>query len=118
MCYILPKQIPKNCIHLLVWATTLVYLAFAPDLYVRFILKEGKPVQLDQSLPQPTDEISFGIDRLDLVKGQELFNLVGWSFFRGDSDQAAYTRWIARAPRGDPAVAFPAYERALRCTSG
>jgi hypothetical protein len=72
----------------------LVYVAVAPDVYARFILKEGKPVPFDQNLPKPTDQISYSVDRLDFIKGQGLFNLWGWSFFRGDRDQSAYERWI------------------------
>jgi hypothetical protein len=94
MYYLIPKQIQKNWIHISVWTAMLIYVGIAPELYTRFILREGKPVQLAQSLPPATDQISFAVDGLDLIKGQELFNLWGWAFFRGDNDQSAYERWI------------------------
>ena len=41
------RLIKTNWIHILVWISMLVYVAVAPDVYARFILKEGKPVQFD-----------------------------------------------------------------------
>jgi hypothetical protein len=88
------KSIEEKWIHILIWAAMLTYAAIAPKLYVQFFLKEGKPAQFDFSIPQPTDQISFAVDRLELTKEPALFNLWGWSFFRGDTNQAAYERWI------------------------
>ena len=78
----------------MIWAAMLAYIVIAPEVYARFILKEGKPLPFEHALPQPTDQISFAVDRLDSTKDQGLFHLWGWSFFRGDSNQAAYERWI------------------------
>jgi len=80
--------------HILVSVSMFVYVALAPHVYTRFVVDEGKPVPFDQELPKQTDQISYSVDRLDLIKGQGLFNLWGWSFFRGDADQSAYERWI------------------------
>lgn len=71
-----------------------IYVAIAPDVYARFILNEGKSMAFDQELPEPTDQISYSVDRLDFIKGQGLYNLWGWSFFRGDPNQNDYDRWI------------------------
>jgi hypothetical protein len=86
--------IQKNWIHILVWIMMSIYVVTAPDIYTRLILKEGKPVQFDLEIPKPTDQISYSVDRLDFIKGQGLFNLWGWSFLRGDRNQADYERWI------------------------
>lgn len=84
----------KKWIHIFIWIMMLIYVATAPTIYTRFILNEGKPAPVNENLPQPTDQISYSVDRLDFIKGQGLYNLWGWSFFRGDPDQAAYERWI------------------------
>lgn len=89
--------IQKNWIHTIIWALMIVYLTVAHDVYNRFILKEGAPVQFDYRVPKPKDEIFFALGRFDLVKGQDLYHLVGVSFVRGDRDQDAYDRWIILA---------------------
>jgi hypothetical protein len=74
----------------------LIYMAAAPHFHERYILKVGKPVLFDDKLPQVTDQIAYGVDRFDpvVVHGQNLYNLWGWSFMRGEPDQAAYERLI------------------------
>ena len=86
--------IKKAWIHGIIWAAMLVYVTISPDIYAKFILEEGKPVQFNKALPQPTDQMSFWVDRLDLIEAPGLYNLWGWSFFRGDKDQDAYERWV------------------------
>jgi hypothetical protein len=50
----------------------------------------------DEKLPQVTDQISYAVDRIDTIvfRGQNLYNLSGWAFMRGEPDQAAYERLI------------------------
>ena len=98
-------------VHGILWAAMFTYVAISPQIYLRYILKEGKPVPGNKALPQPTDQIYFSVDRLDLIKAPGLFNLWGWSFFLGDKDQAAYSQWIVlQSPENTyfyPAETFP-----------
>ena len=96
MFYFIPRWFQKNWIHIFVWAAMLIYMAAAPHFHERYILKAGKPVLFDDKLPQVTDQIYYGVDRFDpvVVHGQNLYNLWGWSFMRGEPDQAAYERLI------------------------
>jgi hypothetical protein len=96
MFYFIPRLFQKNWIHILVWSAMLIYVAAAPPFYARYILKDGRPVLFDEKLPQVTEQISYGVDRFDpvVLHGQNLYNLWGWSFMRGEPDQAAYERLI------------------------
>ena len=89
-------MLKKYRFHILVWLFMLGYLTFAPDLYVRFVLKNGKPIQFQEKLPAATDMISFWVDRIDPVvsQGQVLYNLWGWAFLREEPDQSQYERFI------------------------
>jgi hypothetical protein len=86
----------KGGFHIVVWALMVTYVVSAPDLYVRFVLKNGKPVQLSDGLPTVTYQISFSVDRMDpmVLDGQDLFNLWGWAFLREEPDQSQYERFI------------------------
>jgi hypothetical protein len=89
------NALKENRLHILIWALMLAYVIAAPDLYARFVLKNGKPVQESVELPVPTDQILFSADRLDPVPGgQGLFNLWGWAFAREEPDQSHYERFI------------------------
>ena len=54
----------------------------APDLYVQFFLKNGKPIQIDGGRPLDSEQIRFTIDSLtpQVVEGQALYELSGWAF--------------------------------------
>jgi hypothetical protein len=86
----------KGWRHIFIWALMLAYFAFAPDLFVRFILKDGKPIQYDEVLPDVSDQISYSITRLETfyINGELFFKLIGWSFLRSDPNQAMYERLI------------------------
>jgi hypothetical protein len=79
---LMQKFIKKNWFHIVAWTVILVYFAVAPDLYVLFFLKNGKPLQIDGNLPTETDQIKFRIDNLEEVKyeGQNIYRLYGWAF--------------------------------------
>lgn len=87
----------KHWFHILIWLFMVGYLIFAPGLYFRFVLKNGKPVQFQEKLPAPaTDLISFWVDRADpfVSQGEVLYNMLGWAFLREESDQSQYERFI------------------------
>ena len=86
----------KNWFHSLIWIVMIIYLGVGPTLYARFIIKDGKPIEFNQSLPAPTDQIMFNADKLDpfTYNGQELYILLGWTFFLGTQDQALFDRFI------------------------
>lgn len=76
----------KKRSHILIWAIMLTYLAFAPVLYTRFILLNGKPVQVNGELPAEIEQNKYSIDGLDPIvyEGQDLYKLWGWAFLSAD----------------------------------
>ena len=82
--------------HILLWIVMVTYLIIGPDLYALFVLTNGKAVHLNQELPAPTKDIQFNLDRLDPIKysGQDLYYILGWSFYLGDKEQAMYDRYL------------------------
>lgn len=72
----------KNWFHILIWVSMLVYLILAPNLYVQFILKRGKPIQGVEGRPVDSNQIKFTIDGLSFhtVEGQDIYILSGWAF--------------------------------------
>lgn len=60
----------------------LVYLIFAPSLYIRFVLKDGKPLSVEGGIPVTSDGIKLTIDGLSpyVFDGQDLYMLSGWAF--------------------------------------
>lgn len=89
-------MLKKYRFHIMIWLFMLGYLTFAPYLYVRFVLKNGKPIQFQEKLPAATDLISFWVDRADpfFFQGELLYDLWGWAFLREESDQSQYERFI------------------------
>ena len=76
----------KNRLHILVWTLMLIYQVFAPGLYTRFVLLNGKPIQVNGELPAETDQNKYSIDGLDPIvyEGQDLYKLWGWAFLNVD----------------------------------
>jgi len=76
----------KNRLHILVWTLMLIYQVFAPVLYARFVLLNGKPIQVNGELPAETDQNKYSIDGLDPIvyEGQDLYKLWGWAFLSAD----------------------------------
>jgi hypothetical protein len=75
----------------------LIYVLVAPSLYTRYVLKDGKPVSFAGEVPQRiTKRISYAVDRLEpvILHGQNLYQLWGWSFIEGETDQSVYERFI------------------------
>lgn len=82
------KFIKKNKYHLLIWLIMLGYFGSASNLFTQFVLKNGKPIQFEEQLPKPSEEIKLTIDGLTLyiVEGQTVYALSGWAFSVLDKD--------------------------------
>ena len=94
---LIPKPIQKNWIHFVIWTAVLVYVVAARPFYTHYMLKDGKPVSFDKELPERmTKKITYAVDRIDpiVVHGQNLYEIWGWSFLKGETNQSAYERLI------------------------
>lgn len=67
--------------HLLLWSLMLAYFFLAPDVFARFFVKNGTPVQVNNTLPYESDRIHFRVEGLvPVVKdGEDLLELYGWA---------------------------------------
>lgn len=81
----------------------IIYLVFAHDLYIYFILKNGKPILVNAELPAAAKGIKFHIDTFKptVYDGQNLYSMIGWAF-----------------STADPAMRPEDYERNLVLVSG
>jgi hypothetical protein len=79
---LLQKLIKNNWFHIVAWMAIFMYYAVAPDLYVHFFLKNGKPLQIDGNIPTETNQIKFRVDGLEPIEyeGQDIYKLYGWAF--------------------------------------
>jgi hypothetical protein len=94
---LIPKPIQKHWMHFVIWTAMLLYVVAARPLYTHYLLKDGKPVSFDKELPQQmTKRITYAIDRVDpiVVHGQNLYEIWGWSFLKGETNQSVYERLI------------------------
>jgi hypothetical protein len=79
---LLQKLIKNNWFHIVAWMAIFMYYAVAPDLYVHFILKNGRPLSIDENIPTETDQIKLSVDDLQPIEyqGQDIYRLYGWAF--------------------------------------
>ncbi len=75
------KTFTKIMPHLLFWTLMTLYFVFAPDVFTRIFIQNGKPLQIDASIPAESDRIHLVIeDLVPYVKdGENLYELMGWS---------------------------------------
>jgi hypothetical protein len=75
------KTFTKIWLHILLWVFMLFYFVFAPDVFTLAFNQNGKPVQVNASIPGESDRIHFVIEDLaPYVKdGENLYELIGWS---------------------------------------
>jgi len=69
--------------HIIIWGVLLVYLFSANQLYVQYILKNGKPFSTAIDLPAQTNGVTYRLS--DFVQplryeGQDLVELKGYAF--------------------------------------
>lgn len=72
--------------HLVIWSVLLIYLFSANPLYVRYVLKNGKPEQANLSLPKASNEIISKLADFQPVRinGEDLYQLHGFAFIGSD----------------------------------
>ena len=89
----------KIWLNTLIWVLMILYFVFAPDVFTLVFNQNGKPIQIDASIPAESDRIHFVIEDLaPYVKdGENLHELIGWSFIVLDEgiSQDLFIREIA-----------------------
>jgi hypothetical protein len=98
--------------HIIVCAVLLVYVFSANLLYVRFILKDGKPLGTQVALPAPSTnkDVVFVLDNLIQplrINGEDLYDLRGYAFFRANREQENIITIILSSKTGN--IAFPTH---------
>ena len=68
--------------HLIIWAVVLVYLLAANPLYVRFVLKNGKPLTTPVQLPAASPRVTYKLGDFQTVlyEGENLYQLKAYAF--------------------------------------
>lgn len=68
--------------HLLIWIVLLVYLLAANQLYVRFVLKNGKPLTSPVTLPAASPKVVYKLGDFLPVRyeGEDLYQLKAYAF--------------------------------------
>jgi len=102
------KWILSNQKHLFAWAVLLIYFASANQLYVNFILKEGKPISKNDPLPTEVHPIVYQLsDILQPVRrnGENLFELSGYAFFQDNPLEQTQIKILLFSP--DLKLTFP-----------
>lgn len=72
----------KNLKHFIILGILGIYLLSANSIYTNKILVYGKPAAYNPSLPEPTQNLVFNLDRLErtVYGGEELYKLIGFAF--------------------------------------
>jgi|GEM_PF-3047277 len=102
--------------HIIACAVLIVYVFTANSLYVRFILKDGKPLGTQVALPAPSKDkdVVFLLDNLIQplrINGQDLYDLRGYAFFQANHAQENNITIILSSKAGN--VAYPTHSVAL-----
>jgi hypothetical protein len=95
------KWLLSNQKHLILWAVLLIYVALANQLYVTFILKDGKPVSQNDALPSEARKIVYLLsDVLQPVRrnGQSLYKLSGYAFFQDNPLEQTQIKIVLYSP--------------------
>ncbi len=88
----------------------LFYVFAANPLYVRFVLKNGKPLATQVTVPAASNDIVYHLDTLIQalrVDGQDLYDLRGYAFFSSNREQDNTITIILSSPAGN--IAFPTH---------
>lgn len=72
----------NNLKHFIILGILGVYLFLAHSIYTNKIMVYGKPEAYSPSLPEPTNNLVFNLDRLErtVYGGEELYKLIGFAF--------------------------------------
>jgi len=100
--------IKASYIHLIIVAVLIVYVFAANPLFVRFILKDGKPLSTRLTLPGVSTGVIYHLgDQIQplRVTGQDLYELNGYAFFQANHTQENKITIILSSQTGE--LAFP-----------
>jgi hypothetical protein len=104
--------------HILVIAVLGVYLISANALYVRFILKQGKPILAGGQPPAEQGNVYYKLGEMRPVRvdGEDLYELKGFAFNADDpqSDHSITVVLISGQGRLDYATTLPAFPNMIR----
>jgi hypothetical protein len=76
--------------HFIACAVLIVYVFAANPLYVRFVLKDGKPQGTQAALPAVSKDVIYHLgDQIQSLRinGQDLYELKGYAFFQAEREQ-------------------------------
>ena len=85
------KWIKATYKHFIAIAILIFYVFIANPLYVRFVLKDGKPLGTPATLPTVSKDVVYHLsDQIQSlrVNGQDLYELKGYAFFKANPEQA------------------------------
>lgn len=93
--------------HLLIWLVLLVYLLTANQLYVHFVLKNGKPVATPAQIPAASTGVVYKLGDFLPVRydGEDLFQLKAYAFVSSDPGMDNKITALLTSPARQ--VAFP-----------
>jgi hypothetical protein len=79
--------------HIVFLGLLCVYLVSANQLYVRFLLKNGKPLDRSIQLPTPTENLTVGLYAFNPLSydGEPLYDLNGYAFNTAKPETDQYT---------------------------
>ena len=74
----------RSYIHILIVALLLIYIFSANSLYIKFFLKDGKPISSGVSLPAQSQDVDFELDKLTpvVIDKQDFYSLTGFAFIK------------------------------------
>lgn len=75
-------MIRKNLKHFIFVGILGIYLLSANKIYTNLVMDYGKPAVINPSLPEPTKNLVFNLDRLEtsVYGGEDLYKLIGFAF--------------------------------------
>ena len=94
--------------HMIIWGLVIIYTLFANQLYIQFVLRDGKPVASNVILPSIPQNIVFKLtDLLQPVhyNGQDLYEIKGYAFFAANPGQTNTIRIVLTSNTGN--IVFP-----------
>jgi len=98
----------KTYKHFIACAVLIVYVFAANPLYVRFFLKDGKPLSTQVALPASSKGVIYHLgDQIQplRINGQDLYELNGYAFFEARPEQENKITVILSSATGNSAFA-------------
>ncbi len=101
-------------VHIGLFAIMVGYMFISPVIEVKYFLKQGKPVEWHEPLPESSDLIRSAVDVIKPVsrEGESLYRINGWSFLTTATDLADYDIYfVLRSDRNEYLYATTAVGR-------